>query len=53
MEGNFEYYASDSSFDGYRLLVIIKTHGNIELKNDPNAKDDFYRDPKPKTPVKN
>jgi hypothetical protein len=55
MEGNFEYYASDSSFDGYRLVGNqLKLMENIELKNDPNAKDDFYIDPKPKeTPVKN
>ncbi|QNK63344.1 hypothetical protein H7F33_02165 [Pedobacter sp. PAMC26386] len=55
MEGNFEYYASDSSFDGYRLLGNqLKLMENIELKNDPNAKDDFYIDPKPKEiPVKN
>jgi len=55
MEGNFEYYASDSSFDGYRLIGNqLKLMENIELKNDPNAKDDFYIDPKPKeVPVKN
>lgn len=56
MEGNFEYYASDSSFDGYRLVGNqLKLMENIELKNDPDAKDDFYIDPKPKeTPtVKN
>jgi len=55
MEGNFEYYASDSSFDGYRLVGNqLKLVENIELKNDPNAKDDFYIDPKPKEiPVKN
>jgi len=55
MEGNFEYYASDSSFDGYRLVGNqLKLIENIELKNDPNAKDDFYIDPKPKDmPVKN
>jgi hypothetical protein len=49
MEGNFEYYASDSSFDGYRLAGNqLKLMENIELKNDPDAKDDFYIDPKPK-----
>lgn len=55
MEGNFEYYASDSSFDGYRLVGNqLKLIENIELKNDPDAKDDFYIDPKPKDiPVKN
>jgi hypothetical protein len=55
MKGNFEYYASDSSFDGYRLVGNqLKLMENIELKNDPNAKDDFYIDPKPKEiPIKN
>ncbi|MBB6498305.1 hypothetical protein [Pedobacter cryoconitis] len=55
MEGNFEYYASDSSFDGYRLVGDkLKLMENIELKNDPDAKDDLYIDPKPKViPAKN
>jgi len=51
MEGNFEYYASDSSFDGYRLVGDkLKLTENLELKNDPNALDDFYVDPKLKNP---
>lgn len=51
MEGNFEYYASDSSFDGYRLIGgKLKLMENIELKNDPTDLDDFYVDPKMKNP---
>lgn len=49
MVGNFEYYASDSSFDGYRLLGgRLKLVENVEPKNDPDAKDDLYIDPKNK-----
>jgi len=51
MAGNFEYYASDSSFDGYRLIGNkLKLMENIELKNPPSALDDFYVDPKMKNP---
>ncbi len=46
MEGNFEYYGSDSSFDGYKAAAgRLKLMENIELKNDPNAMDEFYTDP--------
>jgi len=46
MLGNFEYYASDSSFDGYRLVGNkLKLVENIELKNDPNELDELYVDP--------
>lgn len=49
MAGNFEYYASDSSFDGYRLAGDkLKLVENIELKNDPSALDELYVDPKSK-----
>lgn len=49
MAGNFEYYASDSSFDGYRLLGDqLKLQENVELNNDPNTADQFYIDPKRK-----
>ena len=49
MVGNFEYYASDSSFDAYRLVGNkLKLVENIELNNDPNAQDDLYIDPKRK-----
>lgn len=51
MAGNFEYYASDSSFDGYRLIGNkLKLMEDIELKNSPSALDDFYVDPKMKNP---
>jgi len=49
MKGKYEYYASDSSFDGYRLVgTILKLVENIELKNDPNQQDERYIDPKSK-----
>lgn len=55
MAGNFEYYASDLSFDAYKVVNgRLKLVENVELKNDPNEMDDFYTDPKDKTikPVK-
>lgn len=43
MEGNFEFYATDSSFDGYKLtygkLTLVE---NIELKNNISSTDDSY-----------
>jgi hypothetical protein len=49
MVGNFEFYASDSSFDGYRLVGDqLKLQENVELNNDPNTADQFYIDPKRK-----
>jgi hypothetical protein len=49
MVGNFEYYASDSSFDAYRLVGNkLKLIENVELNNDPNAQDELYIDPKRK-----
>jgi len=49
MTGNFEYYASDSSFDGYKQAGDkMKLAENIELKNDPNTLDELYIDPKQK-----
>jgi len=48
--GNYEYYASDLSFDAYKIANgKLKLIENIELKNDPNQMDDFYIDPKDKT----
>jgi len=55
MEGNFEYYASDLSFDAYKIVNgKLKLIENVELKNEPNVMDDFYADPKDKSirPVK-
>ena len=49
MVGNFEYYASDLSFDAYKILNgKLKLVENVELKNDPNNMDDLYVDPKDK-----
>lgn len=46
MTGNFEYYASDLSFDAYKPAAgKLKLLENVELKNDPNAQDDLYIDP--------
>ncbi len=46
MVGNFEYYGSDLSFDGYRLtwgkLALVE---DVELKNDPSPNDEFYGKP--------
>lgn len=55
MTGNFEYYGSDSSFDAYRPVGgHLKLVENVELKNNPNEKDELYTDPKNKkiTPIK-
>lgn len=50
LEGNFEFYASDLSFDAYRLSSgRLKLVENVELKNEPNAMDEFYADPKDKS----
>ena len=50
LEGNFEFYASDLSFDAYRLSGgRLKLVENVELKNEPNAMDEFYADPKDKS----
>jgi hypothetical protein len=49
MVGNYEYYASDLSFDGYKPLAgKLKLVENVDLKNDPSGQDDFYIDPKRK-----
>jgi hypothetical protein len=49
MAGNFEYYASDLSFDAYRILGgRLKLIENVELKNDPNELDEMYIDPNDK-----
>ena len=46
MKGNYEYYASDSSFDGYALVKgRLKLVEDIELNNDPDDQDEFYIDP--------
>ncbi len=46
MVGNFEYYASDLSFDGYKLNYgKLTLSENIPLKNDPSVNDEFYGRP--------
>jgi hypothetical protein len=46
MMGNFEYYASDSSFDGYAISKgHLKLVENIEVNNDPDDQDALYIDP--------
>ena len=46
MVGNYQFYGSDSSFDGYKLtwgkLALAE---NVALKNDPSSNDDFYGRP--------
>jgi hypothetical protein len=43
MVGNFEFYASDSSFDGYKLAYgKLSLMENISLKNEATAGDDEY-----------
>lgn len=49
MEGNFEFYASDLSFDAYKVTGgRLKLVENVEMKNEPNANDEYYADPKDK-----
>ncbi|MHA4895467.1 hypothetical protein ACXZ1K_11985 [Pedobacter sp. PWIIR3] len=49
MVGNFEFYASDLSFDAYKIINgRLKLVENVELKNEPSNMDDFYVDPKDK-----
>jgi hypothetical protein len=46
MIGKFEYYASDLTFDGYKLnWGKLSLTENVQLKNDPSANDDFYGKP--------
>jgi hypothetical protein len=46
MIGNYEYYGSDLSFDGYKLqwgkLPFVE---DVELKNEPSPNDEFYGKP--------
>lgn len=55
MVGNFEYYASDLSFDAFKITNgRLKLVENVELKNEPNGMDELYIDPTDKNikPVK-
>ncbi len=50
MVGNFEYYGSDLSFDGYKISYgKLNLLEDIELKNDAAPQDDFYNSPIKKT----
>ncbi|WP_421939926.1 hypothetical protein [Pedobacter sp.] len=47
MVGKFEYYGSDGSFDGFKIIGgKLKLLENITLNNDPNSSDELYADPK-------
>ncbi|MCJ0743139.1 hypothetical protein [Pedobacter montanisoli] len=46
MKDQFEYYVSDSSFDGYIINYNrFKLKENITLKNDPSVQDEHYKPP--------
>ncbi|KQC01206.1 hypothetical protein [Pedobacter sp. Hv1] len=46
MVGKFEFYASDSSFDGFKLVYgKLSLSENIQLKNDASANDELYGRP--------
>lgn len=46
MTGNFEYYGSDLSFDGYVIdYHRFRLKENILLKNAPSANDELYNEP--------
>lgn len=46
MVGKFEFYASDSTFDGYKLAYgKLSISENVELKNEASANDEFYGRP--------
>ncbi|RZJ80379.1 MAG: hypothetical protein EOO47_07780 [Flavobacterium sp.] len=50
MIGNFEFYASDSSFDGYTIgYQKLYLKENIQLKNDISNMDEFYSTPRKAT----
>ncbi|WP_233164542.1 hypothetical protein [Pedobacter sp. ASV28] len=46
MAGNYEYYASDLSFDAYVINYNkLRLRENVELKNEPSNMDEFYSTP--------
>lgn len=50
MLGNYEFYASDSSFDGYTInYQKLYLKEDIKLKNDASTMDDFYATPRKAT----
>ncbi|UKT65778.1 hypothetical protein [Pedobacter mucosus] len=47
MIGKYEYYGSDGTFDGFKIIGgKLKFQQNLELNNDANATDELYADPK-------
>ncbi|MGQ7856780.1 hypothetical protein ACUN24_21295 [Pedobacter sp. WC2501] len=47
IKGKFEYYGSDGTFDGFKIIGgRLKLQEDITLNNDPNSSDEFYADPK-------
>ncbi|WP_293788296.1 hypothetical protein [uncultured Pedobacter sp.] len=47
IKGKFEYYGSDGTFDGFKIIGgRLKLQEDITLNNDPNANDALYADPK-------
>lgn len=47
MEGKYEYYASDGTFDGFKIMGgKLKLQEGLELNNDAHAMDEQYADPK-------
>lgn len=52
MEGNAEYYVSDSSFDGYSISYPkLYLKENVELRNDASSLDELYSTPRKATTV--
>lgn len=49
MVGKFEYYGSDLSFDGFKIIGgRLKHQDNVDLRNETNGNDELYADPKKK-----
>jgi len=47
MVGKYEFYGSDGNIDGFKVIGgKLKLQENLELKNNPNASDELYADPK-------
>ncbi|MGN7989589.1 hypothetical protein ACTJKC_19730 [Pedobacter sp. 22226] len=47
IKGRFEYYGSDGTFDGFKIIGgKLKLQEELVLNNDPNANDELYADPK-------
>ncbi len=54
MAGNFEFYGSDLSFDGYKVnWGKLSLSENVPLKNEATANEDFYKSPKKASQVIN